>query len=280
MRKSFVALFFVALGFSAFCQGPFPTPEQVEAFKKSKTLVILEKDVFSVYNPLIKAAVKQEWNITPYEIVPFDEFQKKKKDPAYSFLILTSTAFENDRTGAYYDYLNIILGDPVNNLSKMPEFCSFPLGYSKSEEFLYQSKLPVILKFMQKHVKSLLEHPNVSLKDLRYYNDNLRKLPQKVLWVAKEDLAPAVNTESKIKALYDHPVKIVTRKELDKALENPPEDMAFLFKIGPGETGKEGRIYKIILGVDGTMYYYNFHLLSAKRPDAMLKSDFKRLGRY
>ena len=163
MKKFVGSILLFMLSFLVFSQAPFPTLEQVENFKKSKTLVVLEKNVFSLYNPLIKKAVKQEWYITPYEMISYDEFLKKKNDPAYSFLILTSTAFEKDRAGVYYDYLNIILGDPVNSLSKMPEFCSFPLGYCESEEISYQYALPVILKFMQKHVKSLLEHPNVSL---------------------------------------------------------------------------------------------------------------------
>ncbi len=280
MKKSIVTVVLFILGFSVFSQAPFPNTEQIAAFKKSKTLVVLEKDAFSMFNPLIKKAVKQEWNSTPFEFISYDEFLKKKKDPAYSFLILTSTAFEQDKAGVYYDYLNLILGDPVNNLSKMPEFCSFPLEYSASEEASYQYALPVILKFMQNHVKSILAHPNVSLKNLRYYNKNLAELPRKVLWVAAGDLAPEVNTEKKIKALYDHPVRVVTREALDKALQDPPEDMAFLFKIGPEDTGKKGRIYKPILGVDGMLYYFNYHLLSAKKPDGMLKSDFKKLGRY
>jgi len=280
MKKFIVTVVLFILGFSVFSQAPFPNFEQIEAFKKSKTLVVLEKDAFSMFNPLIKKAVKQGWNVTPYEFVSYDEFLKKKKDPAYSFLVLTSTAFERDKVGVYYDYLNIILGDPVNNLSRMPEFCSFPLEYSESEEVSYQYALPMILKFMQKHVKSLLERPNVSLKNLRYYNKNLAELPRKTLWVVADDLAPEVNTEEKIMELYDHPVRVVARETLDKTLQNPPEDMAFLFKIGPEGTGKKGRIYKTILGVDGTLYYFNYHLLSAKKPDGMLKSDFKKLGRY
>lgn len=280
MQKFIYSLFVFIGGISLFGQAPFPTVAQTEAFKKSRTLVVMEKDVFSLYNPLIKKAVKQEWNITPVEFISYDEFLKKKKDPAYSFLILTSTAFERDRVGVYYDYLNVILGDPVNNLSKMPEFCAFPLAYAESEDVSYQAKLPVILKFVQKHIRKILERPNVSLKDLRYYNKNLPALKDKVLWVASEDLASGVNTKKKIEALYHHPVKVVTRDEIDKALQDPPENMAFLFKIGPEGTGKKGRIYKIILGTDGTMYYFNYHLLSAKKPDAFLKSDFKRLGRY
>jgi hypothetical protein len=233
---------------------------------------------------VIKEAVKATWTITPYEFVSYDEFRKHKKDPAYSFLLLTSTAFEKDRAGVNYDFLNLLLGDPVNNLSKLPEFCSFPLAYTGAEDAGYIPKMSVILLFMQKHVRHILEHPsNISLKYryLKYYNVNMQLLKDEELWLAKEDLAPEISTEESIKAVYPHPFRLVSEEDIDEALTgSPKEGMAFLFKVGPESTADKGRVYKMILGTDGTLYYFNYHLISKKKPDGFLLSDLKRIGKF
>jgi len=284
MKRSLFFLLLTAFFPVLFAQGPFPTDEQMKAFKTSKTLVVLEDDIFSIYNAAIKEAVKNTWTITPYAFVSNEEFRKHKKDPAYSFLLLTSTAFEKDKAGVNYDFLNLLLGDPVGNLSKMPEFCSFPLAYSGSDDGNYIAKLPVILRFIQKHVSNILEHPgNISIKYryLKYYNVNMQLLRDKELWLAKEDLSPEVDTPEKIKAIYPHAFRVVTEEEIDKALAGQPDEkMAFLFRVGPTGTADKGRVYKMILGPDGTLYYFSYHLVSKKKPDGLLASDLKRLAKF
>ncbi len=278
----FLSLFLISP--AIFAQGPFPTDEQMKAFKVSKTLVVMEEDPFSVYNAAIKEAVKKCWTITHYEFVSYDEFRKHKKDPAYSFLLLTSTAFEKDRAGVNYDFLNLLLGDPVNNLSKLPEFCSFPLTYTGTDDDGYVSKITVILLFLQNHVRNILEHPSsISLKYryLKYYNVNMQLLKDKELWLAEEDLAPEISKEEGIRAVYPHPFRLVSEEDIDEALAGKPEEgMAFLFKVGPEGNADKGRVYKMILGTDGTLYYFNYHLLSKKKPNAFLVSDLKRIGKF
>ncbi len=281
MKKTIISIIFCLLWLPVFSQASFPTPDQIETFKKSKTLVVLENNVFSLYNSFIKKAVQKEWKLTPYEFISYDEFRQKKKNPSYSFLVLTSTAFERDKAGVYYDFLNLLLGDPVNNLSRLPEFCSFPLTYAEADGTAYQSGLPAILLFMQKHVRDIMKHPRtLGLRYLQYYNKNIHNLKNKVLWLVSGDLSPEINTKEKIKALYAGAFKIVSEEELDKALEKPAGDMVFLMKVGPEGTSKKGRVYKMILGTDGTLYYFRYHLLSAKKPDGILASDLKRLGRF
>ncbi len=279
----FSALWFLTSPLLLWAQGPFPTEAQMKAFKASTTCVVLEDDPFSLFNAVVKDAVEKVWNITPYEFINTDEFKKRMKDPSYSFLMLTSTAFEKDRAGVNYDFLNLLLGDPVNSLSKMPEFCSFPLAYSGAEDDGYVAKMEVILRFIQRHVTNILQHPgNPSLKFryLKYYNVNMQDLAEKELWLAREDLAPDLRDAGAIKALYPHPFRLVSRDEIDKALENPDPRMAFLFKVGPGENAEEGRVYKMILDPQGEMYYFNYHLVSKKKPDGLLPSDLKRLGKF
>ncbi|NOY37546.1 MAG: hypothetical protein GXO83_08215 [Chlorobi bacterium] len=281
MKKTFLLIYVLLFSVIVSAQAPFPTPGQIEKFMNSKTLVVLEEGMFSTFNALIKKAMEQNWTITPYEFIDYDTFKEKKSDAAYSFIILTETGFENDKANIHYDFLNLLLGDNVNNMSKMPEFCSFPLNYTKVEDPCYPVMLPLILKFMQEHVKlmSSLSNPK-PLRNLRYYNKNIPHVRNYPLWLAREDLTKEVDSEKKIEQLYKHPVKVVSRDELVEAIANPPEPFIFLFKVGPEGTAKSGRVYKILMGTNGKIYFFDFHLLSAKRPDGMLLSDFKRLGKY
>lgn len=281
MRK-IAWIFLLAMGsIGLMAQAPFPTPGQIDKFMRSKTLVVLEEGIFSTFNGVIKKAMQETWTLTPFEFIDYDTFKKKKKDPSYSFLILTETGFESDKSSVHYDFLNLILGDSVNNISRMPEFCSFPLSYTGIDDPIYPVMMPLILKFMQEHVREMttLKNPR-SLKKLRYYNHNIPHIRNFTLWIARKDLAPDIRSEKAISALYKHPVKLVTRDELMEQIADPAEPFVFLFKVGPEGTAKSGRVYKIILGSDGRIYYFNFHLLSEKLPDGLLRTDLKRIGKY
>ena len=70
-------------------QAPFPTAEEVKQFFASKTFFVLEDDPFSQYNVFIKNAVKDNWTLTPYEVIGVEDFNVKRLDPAYSFVVLT-----------------------------------------------------------------------------------------------------------------------------------------------------------------------------------------------
>ena len=88
---------------------------------QSKTLVVMEPTMFSDFNIYIKKAVEQTWKITPFEFVDYKEFEEKRADSTYSFLVLTQTSFERDKSGVHYNFLNLLLGADVRAIDAMPE---------------------------------------------------------------------------------------------------------------------------------------------------------------
>jgi len=70
-------------------QAPFPNKDEIKQFIASKTCVVLEQDQFSSYNVFIKEAVRKYWTLTPYQLITVQEFNKMRRDPAYSFIVLT-----------------------------------------------------------------------------------------------------------------------------------------------------------------------------------------------
>src|SRR5512133_3120744 len=83
-------------------QAPFTSADEIKQFMASRTCVVLEDDPFSSFNSFVKDAVKSIWTITPYEFISIVEFNKRRTNTAYSFIVLTQTNFEKDKTGGLF----------------------------------------------------------------------------------------------------------------------------------------------------------------------------------
>jgi hypothetical protein len=58
------------------------------------------------------------------------------------------------------------------------------------------------------------------------------------------------------------------------------ENAVVLHKVGPEGKKLKARVYKILIGLaEAKFYYFDYHKINAKNPDAFLESDFKKLAR-
>lgn len=275
-----VALASMTLQFVS-AQSYVPSKEDLERFYKTKTLVVLEDNPMLAFNLHIRKVMEQHWDITPYDFISFKEFEEKRQDPQYSFLLMTQVSFEKDKLNAKYDFLQLLLGKKAFRVNQMPELCSVPLSYHGVYEDSYVYKLGTLVRFIQKHVMLIKEKPGiVSSNVLEYYNKNMKSIAGKTLYVVEDELAAEVNSIARIKKVYPERVKIVTREEIEEVIENQEPNAVFLHKVGPEGTRIHARCYKAIIGVkDADFYYFDFHMISNKKPDGFLESDFKKMGR-
>lgn len=280
MKK--LVMLFIVLCFvlsSAISQDYVPSKDDINAFFKTKTLVVLEDNPLMEYNIIIKDIMKQEWTITEYEFISFKEFEEKRKDPQYSFLLMTEVRFENDKTDAQYRFIHLSLGGNYFRLNQMPDIASVPAAYFNVEEDNYAYKLGILVRFIQKHALLIRDHPEIiSANVLKYYNKNIRDIKEKTLYVLENELAKEVNSVARIKSIYPYKFKIVTKEEIEQAIKDRREDIVFLHKVGPEGTKIDARSYKIIIGAgDANFYYFDYHKIDNKNPDGFLESDFKKL---
>jgi hypothetical protein len=282
MKKTFVIL--VVLFITVFVKGqaPFPSSDEIKEFMASKTCVVLESDPFSSFNSYIKEAVKTFWNITPIEFIETKVFNVRRLNPAYSFIVLTETNFDKDKSGSTFNFINLLQGKKVDKLSENPEICAIPLSFSGEDDIEYAYKLGVILSFMQKHAKMISEDPSLTgRKYLKYYNKFVPEVSKKTILVKEEDLAPEISTIESIKAIYSYDIKIVTEEEIVDAIAKKAPNTLILHKVGPVGEWKSGYCFKMLIGADdANMYYYNQHLINEKNPNGFLESDLKRLARF
>jgi hypothetical protein len=283
MKRSVILFSFLLWGISLFAGGDkdyIPTKEDLAQFPKTKTLVVLENNVMSEFNLVMQQVMPEEWTITPYGFISWKEFEQKRKDRAYSFIILDQVKFEKDITDAKYNFVSLLLGGSALTLTAMPDLCSLPVSYAGIGDIDYSYKLGIFLRFMQNHVKMLMEKPSLASENiLKLYNDNISQIQGKTLYLVAEDMAKDVNTAAKIKKVYSGPFKIVSKEEVQKAISEK-RDVVILHKVGPQQTKyRVARCYKMLLGAaDAKVYYFDYHMIADDKPDAFLSKDLKKIN--
>jgi hypothetical protein len=271
-------IFVISLGLFcgwALANNPLATKQQIGMFKNSKTCVVLDGGM-SFYNTPVKDAVKKFWKSTDYEFIDQTEFEKRKKDPKYSFIVVMDGAYDKDPGGVSYRFLSLVLGDASGNLTKMPEFCSIPLSYSGDNDADYEYVIPAVVKFMQIHIKNLeKDRLPISLNGLRYYNKTGFK--DKVLLLNKDKMASNANSPEKIKAVSQYKVKLLTTSEIQKELEGNQANVLFHFHVGPAQDAGAGKCFEMLFDADGNLYYYNFRKITNDNPDGFNVNDFNNI---
>jgi hypothetical protein len=281
MKKMMFAIVLLASGTILLAQSYVPSREDVMAFFKTKTLVVLEDNPLLEYNSIIKKVMQQEWNVTEFGFITNKEFEEKRMDAQYSFIYMSQVTFEADKTDATYRFLHLSLGGDYFRLNEMPDIASVPLAYYNVEEERYAYKLAILVRFMQNHANLIKEHPEIiSANVFKHYNDNIKDIKGKTLYLLEDELAPSVNSAARISKIYPYEFKIVTMEDIEQAIKDRDPNVVFLHKVGPEGTKLNARCYKIIIGAaDANFYYFDYHKISDKSPDGFLESDFKNLSK-
>lgn len=283
MKKAFSVLPLVFISLLSGEQAPFPSKTEIKQFASSTTCVVLEEDAFSSFNSFIKQSMKEFWTITPYEFIGQEEFNVRRSNPAYSFIVLTETNFEKDKSNSTFNFINLLQGKNVQTLAEMPEICAIPLSIAGEDAIEYGYKLGAVLSFMQKHARLIMEDPSkTGRRYLKFYNQNIPDVVNKRILVRQEDLSPAINDIDKIKAIYSGKIDIVAEEEIIKAIEDKTPGTVILHIAGPADKDiKEGYCFKMLIGTDdANMYYYNSHKIDKTNPNGLLPADLKRLARF
>lgn len=281
MKRTVISLLVANMAISIFSQAYVPSSEDINAFFLTKTLVVLPNNPLLEYNYVIKDVMEQEWDITDYEFISFSEFEEKRLDPKYSFLYMTQVSFEHDKTDARYRFIHLSLGGDYFRMNQMPDIASVPVAYYNVEEEYYGYKLGILVRFIQNHVKLIKEHPEiVSANVFKHYNDNIKDMQGKTLYILENELAKEINSAARIKKIYPYKFQIVTKEEIEEAITERRDDVVFLHKVGPEGTKLNARCYKVVIGAgDANFYYFDYHKIDSKHPDGLLASDLKKLAK-
>jgi hypothetical protein len=255
---------------------PLASKQQIGMFKNSKTCVVFE-DGITMYNASVRDAVQKYWKSTNYEFIDHSEFEKRKSDPKYSFIVLMDGTYEKDPAGVRYNYIHLLLGDASGVLTKMPEFCSIPLSYAGDSISDYEYAMPAIIKFMQIHLKNLEnDRFPILLYGLKFYNK--KGFKGKVLLLNKAKTASDSDSPEKIRQVYPFAVEFLGTAAILEEVTAKPENTVFLFHVGPSGNSGAGRCFEMIFDQEGNLYYYNSRKITNENGDGFNLNDFKRLN--
>jgi hypothetical protein len=276
LKRYLSILSLALLSFWTFANPPLATKEQIGMFKNSKTCVVLENGSLS-YNVYLKDAVQKYWKSTQFEFIDKDEFEKRRYDSKYSFLVLMKGTYDKDPGGISYNYISLVMGDVASDVTNMPELCSIPLSYADDNNIDYGYAMPSIVKFMQNQADNLEKiRFHIVLEGLKYY-DNPAGFKGKVLLLNKDMMATEANTTDKIKSTYPYYVKLLSTAEIEAELKSNPENTLFNFHVGPTMSSGAGRCFEMIFDVEGNLYYYNYRNITNENEDGFNLKDFAQI---
>ncbi|NVO09694.1 MAG: hypothetical protein HXX16_07025 [Bacteroidales bacterium] len=281
MKKIVFLTLLVSFCISSFAERNLVRSEDVKAFLKSTTYVVLEDNPMSGYNFKIKDAVEKSWTITPHKFITTKEFETMRQDIDKSFLVLVQMKFDKDKIPAVYNFLSLSMGAAVKKITDMPDVCSVPLSYFSVPEDDYIYKIESLIRFMQNHIKLIDQNPTLIKNNIfEYYNKNTKDIKGKELWVVENDLEKSTRALAEIRKNYSYTVKVVTSENIEKAIAEKNPNVVFLHKVGPSGTRLQARCYKIVMGAgDDQIYYFDYHTITKSEGDGLLNSDFKKMGR-
>jgi len=258
-----------------------PTQEDLDHFLTTKTYVVLESNAISDYNIEIQDAVNKFWDITEFEFLKMQDFAEKSKDKNASFLYLAGVSFEKDRSHTRYKFLCLSLGGDRASLDDLKDVANIPMSYYGVDGDHYAYKLGIMIRFLQYHVQLITENHNIVSQNVyKYYNKNMAAVKGKTLYLVEEEMARDVSSLSKIKAVYPGKVEFVDREAIKELIMAEDEDAVVLHKVGPEGKKMNARVYKILIGLsEAKFYYFDYHKVNEKNPDAFLESDFKKLAK-
>jgi len=266
---------------SVFAQKEVPTPDQIAQFYKTKTLIVLDDNPMMSFNFKMKEAIQKVWKATDYDFISKEEYETKRMSDKYSFISLDKVWFTKDKLKANYNFLCLSLGGNYKNEKDMPQLCTVPVSYFGVDEESYIYKFSALLQITQDHVKMIKDNPTVNkINVIHQYNKHAGEIKNKTLYITKEDLSREINTEAKFKKVYPYPFKFVSRDELEKIIDNKTPNGIFLHKVGPEGTKRKARCWKTMIGTDDAkLYYFNYHMISWKKPDGLLAKDLKKIAK-
>lgn len=268
-------LFIALLAIGAKASPTLASKEQIASFKNTKTCVVMD-DGASFFNAPVKDAVQKYWKVTPFEVIDRKEFEKRKTDPKYSFIVLMEGFFDKDPGGVSYSYISLVLGDPSGNLTKMPEFCSVPLSYTGDNDADYEYVIPLVIKLMQIHTANLAKDRfAISLNGLKYYNKTNFK--GKTLILNKDKMAENADSPEKISAVYPNEFKLMTAEEIQDQINSNKTNSLFHFHVGPPEGGGAGKCFEMLFDIDGNLYYFSSRKVTNDNPDGFNLKDFSQI---
>ena len=237
--KRYVFIFSISLFFLTHVMaqtGRALSISKLPLLKETTTLVVLD-DSASDYNEILQSAIESHWKITPYKFIHQAELEEYMAVKGYSLLVKNNAQRVERRVrGDVVIQFNEI-GLYLNNKSALENFTSIDAlarirvkDIEAPENYTY--KLGALLQSMHQYLEFIdrddVNKNNYPKKSTQYFNAQHDRLKDLTLLINQKDLSEAFEELDSLESVYKHSIKVVSCQEIQEAIQNKREDIAFL----------------------------------------------------
>ena len=279
IKKLILTLWASLLCLGLMAQGNVTTLSyRLSDFPDKQTQVVLSG------NELVANALKQEvsakWTASAFEFCTLDQFEARKTDSRYYFLIPLENQFKGEKAPNLC-FLTLLKGGPeaAEGISAMQEIVSlpfYPTGGGSGRELVFAGAL---VQTIQEYVLAAMESERVATLKERWINEKYDKRGKmKQICMAREDLAPSV-TEDTLNACLDEDFSVSDADQVDEVYLQEGLNTLVSYVVAPTVPEKGSWCYKMLIEADThTIYYFARHKITDKKGAGFLPEDLKKLA--
>jgi hypothetical protein len=279
-KKVVTFLCAMLLCLSVFGQGKVSTRKYIlNDFSDKITQVVLSG------NEVLDSGLRQEivnyWTLSPYEFCTQEEFEERKTQDLYYFLIPAESRFKGEEDPGVL-FLTLVKGGETaaEGIQEMHEIISIPLmaaaGGSGRELVYLGPIIQAIQEFTQDAMQSEKTAYSMDHWFNRYY---LKEGKMKQIYLAEDDLSEKV-TEKDRQRYLDEDIHLCSDEEADEVFLKGRYHTLVSYTVAPFlPENKASYCYKMLFDAEShRLFYFHKHKITEKTGVGFLAADLKRLA--
>lgn len=281
MSKKVVTLLCAALAcLSVWGQGKVNTRKYILSdFPDKITQVVLSG------NEVLDSGLRQEivnyWTLSPYEFCSHEEFEERKTQDLYYFLIPAESRFKGEQEPGVL-FLTLVKGGPdaAEGIKEMHEIISLPLMAAmggNGRELVY---LGPLIQAIQEFTQSAMQSEKAAYSMESWFNRNyLKEAKMKQIYLAKDDLSESV-TEKDLQRYLDEDIHLCSNAEADEMFLKGRYHTLVSYTVAPFlPEEKASYCYKMLFDAEShRLFYFHKHKITSKTGVGFTTADLKRLA--
>ena len=294
MRKVIAALLALSAAFSAAAQDSPGIDMEIKQFEDRKvdsgreyygdiparmTKVVTAGDN-SMTDLLFMDAVREGWNISPFEFCTYEEFDRIKTDTSYYFLI-RADKMHRKSSDPSIEFICFLKGNEKagDNLAAMPELIALPLFAADGYDDRVFTYLPAYMNIIQNYIQDIVDGKIYPPGNGRISLKIPDKSRNSTILFNKDDMDYSPYMQE-FERMFRGRAQVVPQEKIDAALKDAAPRTLVSLTVAPSDNRKGSYCYKMLISADTYgLYYYKRHRISPRKGPGFLKSDLKRISR-
>lgn len=281
MKRFITSLAATLFCLALFAQGTVTTRKyRLNDFTDKVTQVVLSGN--SILDGALRQEVSREWTASAYEFCSQAEFEARKTQDRYYFLLLADTrSKENSDPGI--TFLTLVKGDPAakDGMAKMPEIISLPVCSAQGNSGRELVYLGALVNAIQEFTLAAMESEKTAYQMEDWFNENYAQYgKQKRIYIALTDIAPQVSERDGDKYLDDDILLCDDEEEADKMFQLGSYNTLVGFVVAPSVPTSDSWCYKMLIDAEShKLFYLRRHKVTNRSGVGFLTEDLKRMAK-